>query len=409
MKTNNKTTFLLLLLLTTMFVLPQAQAYVRLDNLYTDPAIISAGEEVDIVVQYENVVTSAEEFYLNDPDYTFKVTLLADDDVTKEHIRILDSQGDDVGSSVYAGNRYNKIYRIKVLDQAPTGTYEFRLFGDWYYKGEPVGVSRDETFTLDIKKDAIDIGVTTISTTPATIRPGDTGVELHLFLENTGSKSAESMEIQLHLPEGITPSYSNNNRQWVGLLSSDSSKEVSFAIDISPELEGTLHELEYELSYQDEDDTNYGTQGSFPLYVKEKAQLELSQESQSVAAGGASTLTLTVTNVGSATAEHIDVRILKQSSQPFTFASRSEYVGMLEPGESATVVFDVSAGRSAQEQEYLFDVIIRSKGDSDQGDEAIYTFNRKASIVVDGKKTNLLIYIGAGLLVLLLILWRLRK
>lgn len=392
-------------MMVVLALVPSVSAYLSLDSIYTDPAIIGAGDEVDVVVQYENKLVAADEKYNNDFDYTFKVSLEADDDAATQYIRILDSQGDDYGSVVYSGNKYNKIFRIKISNDAPTGSYQLRLTGEWYYKGVPTGDSRDEAFSIEVKREAININIVSIESNPTTIRPGDVGVELRAYIQNVGIKNAKSVTVTLHLPDGFSPSYVDNNRKWIGGLSGGETKESTFHFDVSPALLGGVHSATYTLEYVDVDDNVYSTGGVLPIYVKEKSNLIITQEEIIAQKGGSTILELTVKNEGLAAAEHIDVRILKQSSQPFSFDTRSQYIGLLAPGESSTVQFLVDVDRAALEKTHNFDVIIRAKGDSDQGDTAIYTFNRKAQIKVEGTAKSNLLYVGAALVVVVLILW----
>ena len=93
-------------------------------------------------------------------------------------------------------------------------------------------------------------------------------------------------------------------------------------------------------------------------------------------------------NVGTEDAEAVDARIIKQSSQPFSFDLRSNYVGELEAGETGKAVFEINIDKEAEQKEHNLKLLIRAKGDSDKGDNNIYTFNRRAIIDVNGKKVN---------------------
>ena len=105
-------------------------------------------------------------------------------------------------------------------------------------------------------------------------------------------------------------------------------------------------------------------------------------------AGSKITLEIMLKNVGTEDAEAVDARIIKQSSQPFTFDLRSNYVGELEAGETGKAVFGINIDKEAEQKEHNLKLLIRAKGDSDKGDNNIYTFNRRAIIDVNGKKVN---------------------
>ena len=107
-------------------------------------------------------------------------------------------------------------------------------------------------------------------------------------------------------------------------------------------------------------------------------------------------------NTGTEDAEAVDARLITQSSQPFSFDSRSNYIGELKPGETGKAVFKVKIDKDAEFKEHFLKMLIRAKGDSDKGDENIYTFNRRASIGVEGKESNKLIGIGVIAVIIML-------
>lgn len=401
----------LLLVLGLLLALPVASAYLQLDTVYTDPAIIAAGDEVDVIVQYSYVASGAETFYANDYSYTFAVEMSPDDSLAEKYIRIVDGAGDDVGSRVYPGQHYSKVYRIKVLENAPTGSYELRLEGKWYKDGQFVEVSQEETFRIQVKRDAIDLALSHPTTTPGAIRPGDRQVEVVTSLENTGDKDAVRAEIRLLATDVIRPSFANGNVLWLGQVPAGSSKLAQFFVDVATDTTSGTYAIPYVVEYEDRDQNTYRVEGVVQLFIREKARLEIEQATVVVAAGSESVIVLNVTNRGDARAEYIDVRMLKQSSQPFGFPERSQYIGLLEPGESAMVTFPMTVGRDALEQEYSFDVVLRAKGDSEHGDDEVYTYSISARVQVAGQESNVLVWYGTVLAAILvvLIIWRLKK
>jgi len=85
-KSKNK----ILVMMLTIFVLVTMSATVSadlvLDNLQFDPPIITAGDEVDIVVEYHDQPTSNTQEYQGNPEYEFRVKLEPKDTVTKEYV-----------------------------------------------------------------------------------------------------------------------------------------------------------------------------------------------------------------------------------------------------------------------------------------------------------------------------------
>ena len=291
----------------------------------------------------------------------------------------------------------------KSMAMRPAGSYQFKLTGQWYYKGEPVEGSQFLRFYMPVKREGIIPDITTLETTPSEVRPGDNYVKITAFVENTGEKDAKGVEVKLNLPEGIGPSYANANRVWVGGLAAGEKREATFYVDVDQEADAKTYTLDYQISYMDLDDNSYSKVRSLPFLIKPRPYIEVVESGGQARAGSTGKLSITLKNTGQESAESVDVRLLKQSAQPFEFDVRSLYLGELEPGEEGTVSFDVNVARGADIREHDFKVLVRSKGDSDEGDDNIYTYSRRAKFTVTGEPQNIFLWIGSAALVVIVL------
>jgi len=395
-------------------LLPGASAVLKLDSIQFDPAIIAAGDEVDIVVQYHHESVE-EENMIGNTDYTFKVLLEPDDTLTKDYVIVQDAEGDDVAGSIYTSGYYNKRFRVKVMNNAPAGNYEFKLSGRWFKDGEPLDTYQYVRFMMPVKKEGIILNIASLDTLPAEVRPGDNYVEVSAMVENVGEKDAKSVEITLDTPEGIDASYTSNNRIWSGRVNAGESKPATFFVDLDEAAGSGVYDIEFQMKYMDIDNNQYSKTIKLPFLVKSRPYIEVAKSEGEGLAGGDGKLYITVKNTGEESAEAVDVRIIKQNSQPFTMDVRSDYIGELEPGEEGLAVFDLGIDRDAEAKEYYFKVLVRSKGDSDEGDDNIYTYNRRAEFDVTGQAPNNLRNYGvaaaAGVVVLIGVnaIWRKKK
>lgn len=375
--------FLFLLLL-----IPFAHAELQIDSIQFDPAIIASGDHVDIVVQFHDTGLSMTQNYLGDPSYQFKVTLEQDDTLTQNYILMEDTEGKDLQGIITRGGQYNKRFRVKVNDNAPAGNYGFKLVGQWYHNSQPTDSTQYLRFTMPVKKQGIALSVANVISNPQKIRSGDKNILLTTTLANTGEKTAKNIRIALSYPDGITSSYTNNNDLNVGSIDAGKESPVQFYIDTDRFVKEGLYNIMYSLSYQDTDNNNYQSTSSFPLVIKKKPNIIVTESSGTGLAGNDVLLRITVQNQGEETADAVDVRILKQSSQPFDMDVRSDYLGQLKPGENGTAIFTIAAKDDAEIKEHKLSVIIRAKGDSAEGDDNIYTFTDAAKITIEGRKAN---------------------
>jgi len=410
-----KKTINLIFVMLLVLVLPVVLGRLELDDIHYDPAIISSGDEVDIIIQYHNEGVPGTEDKVGNKDYTFKATLEPDDDLTKEYVTMEDSEGDDLQGRIFTSGYYNKVFRVKVHQNAPAGSYEFKLTGRWYENNKPVDVYQYVRFKMSVKKQGIILDISNIETVPAEVRPGDNFIKLKTLVENVGEKDAKSVEVRLNLPEGLKSSYTNNNRIWAGKVNSFESKELTFFVDVDDNLPAGVYDIKYDFDYMDVDNNKYMKSRTIPFLVKPRPYLVVESYNGSGFAGESSKLYVKIKNTGSESAEAVDVRLIKQNSQPFELDVRSDYIGEIEPGESGLAVFNIKANSDAEIKEHDFKLLIRSKGDSDEGDDNIYTYDRKAKYVITGVADNKLMkygLIGAGVVVVIIIVnlfWRKKK
>ncbi|RME53417.1 hypothetical protein D6783_02050 [Candidatus Woesearchaeota archaeon] len=389
--------------------LPIAKAELELRDIQFDPAIIASGDEVDVVIQYAETSIGVSDDRLANPAFTFKVLLQPFDSITRKYVTIQDAEGQFLyGSTVFNGATYVRKFRVKVKPDAPAGTYKFRLVGQWYKNGEPIESPRFSIFSMTVKKEGIIIGVADLQTEPSEVRPGDNYVKVTTQIENSGEKDAKNVAVTLISPEGIDPSYANNNRVWIGRLNAGASTQATFYLDVDEDYAPGAVNLTFHFTYQDTDDNRYETERTLPFLIKERPNIVVTESTGEGLAGREGELRVTIKNTGTERAEAVEVRIIKQSTQPFDLDVRSDYVGDLEPGEEATAIFPIMIRSDAQVRKHEFKLLIRAKGDSDEGDDNIYTFARSATFTVSGKAPNTLLKIGIAALIIVLALlgWR---
>lgn len=395
-------TLIIAVLALTVFVAP-VKADLVMDSIQFDPAIISSGDEVDIIIQYHDQPGTGDEDKSGNPDYQFKVKLEAGDTITREFITIQDSEGDDLYGIIFGGEYYNKKFRVKVNQNAPAGTYTFKMVGQWYYNGVADESYRERKFSMDVKKEGIILNIASLRTEPAEVRPGDNYVKIITVIENSGEKSAKSIEINQELPDGLKASYTDNNRQYIGKLEVGESKEINFFIDVDDYANADIYTINHVFTYSDIDNNQYSKEQELPFNVKPRPYLEVVASKGSGLSGSTNKLQIKVKNTGTESAEAVDVRIIKQNSQPFDFDVRSDYIGELEPGEEGIAIINVDVNKEAENKEYDLKVLIRSKGDSDEGDDNIYTYTRRAKFTVTGSAPDYTLWIGLSILVVIIV------
>ena len=371
------------------FIIPVfSNAALVLDGIEFDPVIIASGDEVDIVAEFHEQITGIDSEKIGNSDYEFQVTLLADDDLSKEFVTIIDSLGDDVFGKIYAGEVYNKKFRIKVAQNAPAANYEFKLVGQWYKNDMPYGGTQEIKFLLPVKKEGITLTLSNIVSNPEKIRSGDKNVLISASIFNSGEKLAKNVVLTFDYPNGITSSYTNNNEILTGVISSFEEKKIQVYVDTEKELKSGVYDINYTLTFQDVDSNEYTKIGSIEIVVKKNPRIEVLESRTVGKAGEDIILEVVLKNTGEEKAQSVDVRVVKQASQPFEMDVRSAYIGQLNPGENGTAIFLIHANSDAEIKTHNLNLAIRAKGDSENGDSNVYTFSDSAKIEITGKAEN---------------------
>jgi hypothetical protein len=372
-----------------LFSMQSGFSTLTLNSVVFDPTIITSGDNVDVYIQYSPVmIGSTQSKEISNSAYTFVTKLVADDDITQQYVSITRSVGEQVAKTIVGNQIYVEKFQVKVSQQAPTGTYHLRLIGQWFKNNQSLSQNSSIVIEMNVKKQGIVLSVANIQTNPSKIRSGDSNVELAIQLTNSGEKIAKNVEFKLHSLQGITSAVANSNRVNVGTIKPNTQTVANIVLDFDKLLLAGEKNIPYTITYEDTDANMYVVNGSFPLYINKRPYLVVENVSGQGLTKTTSYLTVTVKNIGQDTADSADIRLVKQSSQPFELDVRTQYLGQLKPQETATVIFPVDVLAEASHTTHKFTVQLRAKGNANDGDESIYTFTDAVWLPVVGDKPN---------------------
>ena len=390
-----KKTLLAILFLALM---PTTLAFVEIQGIETDPGVIAAGDEVDVIVDYQipNLDTKA-----GNPDWKLSVKLEADDSISEQYLRISDTFGDDLYATTGATMTKRTQYRIKVAENAPTGEYELILRGQWHHNGEPSGAQSINRITIDVQRAGILPSIADIRSDPQRLVPGTREATLTISVANNGEKEARNAVLTAELPEGMRPSHAEGTRSYLGVIGPASITTTTLMIDLDKELLSGNYEIPFTLTYLDESQNAYEIMTTASLYIAKKPRLIILDEGSTARTGDDAVVSFIIRNEGEVAAEAIGARLLKESSQPFILDTRSSYISKLEPGEEATIKIALQVEKTAIANDYTIPVLIRAKGDSNENDNTIYTFRDTSTITVEEQSMNTYIIIAIVLIVII--------
>ena len=401
-------------LLAFSFFLGLTTAAPQVNGVSTDPAFISAGDEVTLSVNMQETDYPDKNW---DEDMELKARLEPGNKLARDHSIITDDRDRSIGF-LYPEGVWNQNYQVKFNGDAPTGKYEYRVAIQYLENGEPVEIQTEdgsynatyvEYFEVDVDKEGVELTSTVESSEPKNLRPGNNYATTTVRVTNSGNKPIENIELSPETPDLIRPAYSKDEKFFIGKLNPGQSSTLDLGLNLDEEIEPGRHIVDLNTVYEDEDSNEYNQVLQAPIRVEGRPDLELESVENVMAAGATSTLRLEIRNNGKHTAESVTARALLEREQPFSLDTRSDYIGDIESGETAEAVMEITADRTATLKDHEIKVQMRATGDSEEGDRSVYTFTEHQEVTVEGRTRSSLIYVGlAGALAVLLgvVYWR---
>ncbi len=358
-------------------------AYLEINLLNQDPAPAKQGEYLDLrwkVVKQGNDDMNDITFHL-DAKYPFSFDKI---DTPEKKLGTWAGYSDDE-------EYYILHYKLLVDENALEDTYELDL-----ELSDSLGSKRIRTFDIDVgEKTEPKFVLGTLTSSPTKLLADTNENELQITLENIGDEDAEVVRMELDLPEGFSETYGYSSRANLGTVAESSNKVGTFYVDIDE----TVFEGEWEGSvkifYKEEnDDENEYKSVTLPLRipVNGKPMFSIEQVStipETVTLGSDVELHLLIKNIGTEEAESVSIRVFKESSQPFEFDEKSDFIGKLKPGESGEAVIKFDVESKATAKKYLLDLEVRGI----YNDEVLIENEVVSLTVQQGNTTNWTLFI----------------
>ena len=183
----------------------------------------------------------------------------------------------------------------------------------------------------------------------STLRAGDDG-RLNATLTNTGANTVRNVVLVWESDnENISP---QKTEYAVGNLEPGASAEVSFGVDVSDAAEGGPRQFDFVTRYRNREGDR---RESDTIEIQESVadstdEFRLETTDVTVGAGQSKTIELTITNVDNERLTNIEAKLFTDS--PISASDDEAFIASLDPGESATLKFGISASGTAMEKTY---------------------------------------------------------
>jgi hypothetical protein len=265
---------------------------------------------------------------------------------------------------------------------------------------------------INVESKIVDFAIGSLLSEPERLVSDTENNKLTINLQNIGEGDAKLVRTELMLPEGFTPSDSYSDEYAIGTIISEGSGTAIFYIDIDRAVQAEEHLATMKVSYKDEADGEYKrktlqvripvrSSPSFEITGVEISPETLGQGMKDVE------LRLDMMNSGTREAENVNVRVLKEATQPFDFDEKSNFVGNLGPNEAGQAVFHFDIDSTADLKKYIMDIEIRYTTDS-----TVNIADDRISLEVTEQlpdSTGLYIFLIIFLVIVGIVIWFIRK
>ncbi|SEO20626.1 Uncharacterized conserved protein [Halorientalis persicus] len=176
-------------------------------------------------------------------------------------------------------------------------------------------------------------------------------------LVNEGDSTVHNAVVQMNQKQGITIT---NGESAVGDLGPGDAVPISFTVDIPPSVEPSTQSFSYTVEYENADGDVLTT--STP--IRKSLQIEPERDrfkvvgvNTSVASGGSGTLTVSLRYTGSEPVKNANAKLF--TSDPLSASDDGAYLGRVEPNETVSATFQVSATDDALNKSYSSSIEVR--------------------------------------------------
>jgi hypothetical protein len=283
-----------------------------------------------------------------------------------------------IGSLEPYGDAVVQFKNIRIAADALDGWNKLKV------KYTSSGSSITKEIDIYVKSLSANLVVGSLGTAPSEILPDTKNLRLDLELQNVGKGNAEMVTGKLILPSGFTATDSYSDSFSFGTIEKDTSKTGKFYIDISKDIRSGSYTANLTLQYKEQNSEDFKNV-VVPVALNVKPSPVFSFEKISVstesgfggpltayAVAGSSVITpstlaqgekgelrITLKNTGDKESKSTSVRIFKQSDQPFEFDTKYDYIGDLQPNQTADAVFSFTIDKTAVLKAYLLSAEIR--------------------------------------------------
>lgn len=257
------------------------------------------------------------------------------------------------------------VFTIKVLADAPAGTYDLPLTLDYtyLYEADQYGsetiqyyykhINENVSLPITIKKE---VKVNVLSAEVDHLNAGTEGF-VTLDVKNIGHEDGKKAVLKISRNDN-SPIIPKTSSVYIGDFPAGGTVKSQFKVTVTGDAEEQVYPLDLYVEYENtEGDLVSSDTETIGMPVGKKVSFTVSSMSTEIMPGQKKVITAVYKNTGGAPAYNAQARI--SAVDPFTTNDDTAFLGTLAPGESKEASFEISTDKTATIKEYGIDSEIR--------------------------------------------------
>jgi hypothetical protein len=384
---------MMIFLVSSFIVSAQTSGHIKTTFLNQDPDPAQPGKYVELRWKVEKLGTEKLEdvTFMLETEYPF---YLDSGETSEKKIGTWFGTSDD-------DEFYTLYYRVRVESDALEGNYDLKL----KYKTKSDSTWVGETYSIRVgDKEISKFVLGTLVTSPSKLTRDINEAELDIEIQNIGDGNAENVIATLNLLDFMDSTYGYSERSNLGLITAGTSKTAKFYVDLDESVNGGSYETNLTINYKDStDEDNEYKQIILPVLIPIMNKPNFEIEGVEITPKNPSSqdnvqIKLTLKNIGGEDADSVSIRAFKESSQPFEFEDKSDFIGNIDANQTGEGIITLDIDKNALAKKYFIDIEIRSI----DGNEVVLQDKTIELELYDSESNNLkFIFVGLGIILIL--------
>lgn len=238
-------------------------------------------------------------------------------------------------------------YKLKVDDLAAEGDAELEL-------QVKIGTSSvsyvDDDFLIDIQTHDAVVDITSITTDPQQIAPGETS-DVTINVKNLADSLLKDIRLKLDFSSPTLPlaPYQSSSERILAKLPTNYQNSLRFQIIAAPDATPGLYKIPLNITYNDEKGNSNLIEDILAITIGDTPKLKGHiKKSTSQKAGSPSTITLEIANAGTTDVKFVELNILPSDDYQLITPSRYFYIGDIDADDTESEELSVYINKKVE-------------------------------------------------------------